>query len=126
MPTEEANTKKPWLAWPAELPTQNEVLSCEDFRRMNSEEAHAEIYEDNRRRLFEAAKVKFPELEGAAVVLAGGVTEDWELYDTDTAKDNFRQEPFFRYLFGLNEPDCLGAVILSTGKSLLFVPEVCS
>lgn len=115
---------KPWLSWPAELPTQNEILGCEEFRRMNSEEAHGEIYEENRQRLFKAAKEKFSDVQDAAIVLAGGTTEDWDLYDTDCTKDNFRQESFFRYVFGINEPDCFGAINLSSGKSLLFIPEV--
>lgn len=34
----------------------------------------------------------------------------------------FRQESFFRYLFGINEPDCFGVLDLERKESLLFVP----
>eukprot|EP01102_Stenamoeba_stenopodia_P003164 TRINITY_DN130_c0_g1_i1.p1 TRINITY_DN130_c0_g1~~TRINITY_DN130_c0_g1_i1.p1 ORF type:complete len:485 (+),score=102.13 TRINITY_DN130_c0_g1_i1:143-1456(+) len=91
---------------------------------MNDYDAHRVIQEENRARLLEVARAKFTDIEGAAIVLAGGVTEDWELYDTDVCKADFRQEPFFRYLFGINEPDCFGALALDSGKSILFVPEV--
>src|SRR4051794_31712877 len=76
---------------------------------------------------------------------AGGSSEDFELYDTDTDKCVFRQESFFRYLFTINEPgtstaheltlswhrvdnvrivDCYGVIDLDTKESLLFVPAV--
>jgi Xaa-Pro dipeptidase len=56
-------------------------------------------------------------------LLKGGTSVDFDLYDTDVTKCEFRQEHFFLYLFGLNEPDCWGALDLDTGDSILFVPE---
>ena len=36
----------------------------------------------------------------------------------------FRQESFFHYLFGVEEPDCCGVIDVSTGKATLFVPKL--
>ncbi|KAI9205307.1 peptidase M24, structural domain-containing protein [Polychytrium aggregatum] len=60
----------------------------------------------------------------AAVLLDGG--SELPKYCTDTTHCNFRQESFFQYLFGAREPDCSGAIDLSTGESILFVPRLSS
>lgn len=44
-------------------------------------------------------------------------------HDSDTSYV-FRQESYFFYLFGYNEPDCFGLVEGQTGKSVLFVPKI--
>jgi Xaa-Pro dipeptidase len=38
-----------------------------------------------------------------------------------TKKINSRN---FRYLFGSNLPDCLGAIEVDTGKAILFIPKL--
>ena len=60
-------------------------------------------------------------LSGFYVVHGGGETS---LYDTDTTMNVFQQESNFQYLFGVKEPDCVGAVHLSSGRSFLFVPKL--
>lgn len=50
---------------------------------------------------------------------AGG---EMTLYDTD-AELLFRQESFFYYLFGVNEPGLFGAIDITSGKSMLFIPR---
>ncbi|KAF0685840.1 Aste57867_22315 [Aphanomyces stellatus] len=57
----------------------------------------------------------------SSIVLHGGVEQSE--YDTDTTR-LFRQESMFQYLFGVKEPDCAGALDLTTGHSLLFVPRL--
>ncbi|OEH79475.1 putative prolidase [Cyclospora cayetanensis] len=42
----------------------------------------------------------------------------------DCTKCPFRQEAFFQYLLGVNEPDLLGVLILSRKEVLLFVPRI--
>jgi hypothetical protein len=51
---------------------------------------------------------------------AGGKSAQWELYDTDLEIAVFRQEAFFRYLFGVNEPDCIAVLDLTTKEAILF------
>eukprot|EP01137_Pigoraptor_chileana_P015098 Opistho-2@70610 len=55
------------------------------------------------------------------VLLVGGTTQ--HQYDTDREL-RFRQESHFMYLFGCADPDCYGAIDLSTGESILFVPRL--
>jgi Xaa-Pro dipeptidase len=45
------------------------------------------------------------------------------MYDTDVEWD-FRQESNFQYLFGVKEPDCIGFLRISDGKSGLFIPQL--
>eukprot|EP00756_Hemistasia_phaeocysticola_P039891 Hpha_TRINITY_DN16838_c0_g1::TRINITY_DN16838_c0_g1_i1::g.151654::m.151654/K14213/PEPD; Xaa-Pro dipeptidase len=58
--------------------------------------------------------------KNTAVLLKGGVERG--VYDTDTHWD-FKQESNFQWLFGVKEPGCLGAVMLDSAKSVLFVPK---
>ena len=78
-----------------------------------------------RTRVFAAAKRELSDRPSHSVILLmGGVSSDWDLYDTDVCKADFRQESFFQYLFGVNEPDCFGVLDLETDETFLFTPEV--
>ncbi|MDP2436331.1 MAG: aminopeptidase P family protein [archaeon] len=55
----------------------------------------------------------------AIVLLQGG--EQGHLYDTDV-EPVFRQESFFHWLFGVREPDFLGALDVESGAATLFAP----
>ncbi|XP_011869675.1 PREDICTED: xaa-Pro dipeptidase isoform X2 [Vollenhovia emeryi] len=59
--------------------------------------------------------------EGFFVVLQGGV--DVPFNDTDV-NFVFRQESFFQWCFGVEEPDCYGAIDVANGLSYLFVPRL--
>lgn len=74
--------------------------------------------------MFAAAKGKGLEAPPHSVILLmGGTTTDWDLYDSDVSKADFRQEAYFQYVFGLNEPDCFGILDLDKQESVLFIPE---
>jgi Xaa-Pro dipeptidase len=59
----------------------------------------------------------------SVILLSGGTTADWDLYDSDVCKADFRQEAYFQYVFGVNEPDLVGVLDLDTQETLLFIPE---
>jgi len=56
------------------------------------------------------------------IFFAGG--KGRPMYDSDVEWDLFRQESNFQYLFGVKEPDCLGFVRVSDGKSVLLIPRL--
>eukprot|EP00455_Lapot_gusevi_P003711 TRINITY_DN1149_c0_g1_i2.p1 TRINITY_DN1149_c0_g1~~TRINITY_DN1149_c0_g1_i2.p1 ORF type:complete len:534 (+),score=170.98 TRINITY_DN1149_c0_g1_i2:188-1603(+) len=76
-----------------------------------------------RAKVFEAFKNQGHRTAGAVAVLQGGTSAMFEYYDSDTDIDVFRQEAYFRYLFGINEPDCFGALDLQREEAILFVEQ---
>jgi len=74
------------------------------------------LHKNNRARVVE----KLHKKEGV-LFFKGGVTPN--CYDTDKELV-FRQESNFQYLFGVEEPDCFGAIDLSNCASYLFVPRL--
>ncbi|KAK0181548.1 hypothetical protein PV327_003824 [Microctonus hyperodae] len=58
---------------------------------------------------------------GGFVVLKGG--EDVPFNDTDVDYE-FRQESYFQWCFGVELPGCLGAIDITDGKSILFLPRL--
>jgi len=113
---------KPWLSWPRELPTMAEARATPEFARLQDEARVRKMHTAIRARVFDAARAQLSPKEHSVVLVKGGTSVDFELYDTDVLKCEFRQEAFFLYLFGLNEPDCYGALDLATGETMLFVP----
>ena len=119
------DTFKPWLSYPHELPSASTPLhSFPEFSILSSASFVSSLHSEVRANVLSASRSAFPSTSGAAILLMGGRSADFELYDSDSDKCEFRQEMFFRYVFGLNEPDCFGAIDLERGESLLFVPEV--
>jgi Xaa-Pro dipeptidase len=59
--------------------------------------------------------------EGSLVLLQGGTAK---YRDATDHEELFRQESFFQYLFGVKEPECWGAIDVSSKKAYLFVPEL--
>lgn len=91
---------------------------------MNDPDFLRQVFTGNRHRAFDLlAKFLEPQSRHYAL-LAGGTSDDFALYDTDTDKTEFRQESFFRYLFQINEPDCFGILDLTSRRTHLFVPYV--
>ncbi|XP_033216261.1 xaa-Pro dipeptidase isoform X2 [Belonocnema kinseyi] len=80
------------------------------------------LFADNRRRLIERLKAKAEvENKGSFVVLQGGADVPYD--DTDVSWP-FKQESFFQYCFGVEEPDCFGVLDLNAGSSILFFPRL--
>ncbi|KAI4488666.1 hypothetical protein M0802_011374 [Mischocyttarus mexicanus] len=80
------------------------------------------LFRENRERLIARLK-RNTDLTAAKafVVLQGGIEIPFN--DTDTNWP-FRQESFFQWSFGVEEPGCYGALDLSLEKSILFVPRL--
>ncbi|XP_011173008.2 xaa-Pro dipeptidase [Solenopsis invicta] len=80
------------------------------------------LFRNNRQRLISRLRANNEiTAPGTFVVLQGGV--DVPFNDTDINWP-FRQESFFQWCFGVEEPDCYGALDLATGASTLFVPRL--
>ncbi|KAL0113543.1 hypothetical protein PUN28_012601 [Cardiocondyla obscurior] len=78
------------------------------------------LFRDNRHRLVSRLREKGTRSD-TFVVLQGGVNVPFN--DTDINWP-FRQESFFQWCFGVEEPDCYGAIDVVTGASILFVPKL--
>ncbi|CDJ47488.1 prolidase, putative [Eimeria brunetti] len=118
-------TDRPWLRWPT---TWKGLQESDDHRLLReyltSPRVHREKLEEVRRQFIRAASAKGIAQEGVAVFLEGGTTDEWMLYSSDCNKAAFRQEAFFQYLIGVNEPDIHAAYILASDEILLFTPKI--
>jgi len=80
------------------------------------------LHAENRQRLL----ARFAAIEGlpqagSVILLQGGVSFTRDATDHEPV---FRQESFFQWAFGVKEPDCFGALDLTTKKSTLFFPRL--
>ncbi|TNN18404.1 Xaa-Pro dipeptidase [Schistosoma japonicum] len=71
--------------------------------------------------LLDTGRPLMQNFSGVYIVLQGGT--DTFLGDSD-ATNEFRQESFFHWTFGVLEPDCYGTIEVSTGRSALFIPKL--
>lgn len=80
------------------------------------------LFGNNRTRLIERLRkrTEVPS-KGSLVILQGGVEVPFN--DTDICWP-FRQESFFQWCFGVEEPGCYGALDVAEGTSILFVPRL--
>ena len=81
-----------------------------------------ELHALNRKRLVDKLR-EVQSLNGktAIVLLQGGSSKTRYCSDHEPL---FRQESYFHWMFGVQEPDFLGAVNLVSGKSCLFAPRL--
>ncbi|XP_064610460.1 LOW QUALITY PROTEIN: xaa-Pro dipeptidase-like [Liolophura sinensis] len=79
------------------------------------------LFKQNRSRLCEALRSSGTIQKGSIVVLQGG--EAVMRYCSDH-EPLFRQESYFHWTFGVEEPDFYGAVEVDSGKSILFCPKL--
>jgi Xaa-Pro dipeptidase len=77
------------------------------------------LHAGNRRRLVE--RLRAAGAGSGVVLLQGGSIRNH--YDTDR-EELFRQESFFQWAFGAQEPGFFGAIEVSTGRSFLFMPRL--
>uniref|UniRef100_A0A0B6ZVL4 Xaa-Pro dipeptidase n=1 Tax=Arion vulgaris TaxID=1028688 RepID=A0A0B6ZVL4_9EUPU len=80
-----------------------------------------ELFQLNRDRLCERLRATGNVPAGAIVLLQGGVAETRNDSDHEPL---FRQESYFHWAFGVEEPDCYGAIEVDTGNSILFPPKL--
>ncbi|XP_005091896.1 xaa-Pro dipeptidase [Aplysia californica] len=80
-----------------------------------------ELFQQNRQRLCERLRANKNIPKGAIVVLQSGVSETRNDSDNEPL---FRQESYFHWTFGVEEPDFYGAVEVDTGRSILFPPNL--
>ncbi|KAJ8673740.1 hypothetical protein QAD02_005002, partial [Eretmocerus hayati] len=87
------------------------------------------LFAENRRRLIDRLRSN-PKLQqrfangsktSSFVLLQGG--DEVPFNDTDISWP-FRQESFFQWCFGVEEPGCFGALDLGSGTSILFFPRL--
>eukprot|EP01083_Nonionella_stella_P165436 550340_1 len=116
--------QKEWESWPVELPQKNDPVSLENFKFLQDVDFMRSMFGEIRTKVFDAILSKMPKGDAgnSVVLMAGGTTKDFEYYDSDTEKCVFRQEAFFRYLFGVNEPDLLGLLDMARRRVILVVP----
>lgn len=81
-----------------------------------------ELHNLNRQRLVKELR-KVPSLDGKTgiVVIQGGPSATRYCSDHEPL---FRQESYFHWTFGVQEPDFLGAINVANGKSYLFAPRL--
>ncbi|XP_076112841.1 xaa-Pro dipeptidase-like isoform X1 [Mytilus galloprovincialis] len=79
----------------------------------------AELFQENRQRLCERLKGKVP--TGAIVLLQGGESQTRYCSDHEPI---FRQESYFQWAFGVEEPDFYGAIEVDSGNAILFPPKL--
>lgn len=80
-----------------------------------------EMFKENRDRLCQRLRDNPNVPKGAIVILQGGSSEMRYCSDHEPL---FRQESYFHWLFGVEEPDFYGAVEVDTGKAILFPPRL--
>lgn len=78
------------------------------------------LFAENRRRLCERLRAKGL-ADGSVVFLQGGESQTRYCSDTEPL---FRQESYFHWAFGVEEPDFYGGIDIRNGHSLLFIPRL--
>lgn len=80
------------------------------------------LFRNNRERLLSRLRAHGEIIiQNSFVVLQGGTEIPFNETDINWP---FRQESFFQWCFGVEEPDCYGAIDMETGTSILFVPRL--
>ncbi|KAK3086899.1 hypothetical protein FSP39_025174 [Pinctada imbricata] len=81
----------------------------------------SELFASNRKRLCERLKANGKLQTGSYVLLQGGESDSRYCSDHEPV---FRQESYFHWTFGVEEPDFYGAIEVDTGKAILFPPKL--
>ncbi|ESO90952.1 hypothetical protein LOTGIDRAFT_217473 [Lottia gigantea] len=90
-------------------------------RGTHTMEVPMELFKQNRERLCERLRKNSKVPKGAIVLLQGGEAETRYCSDNEPL---FRQESYFHWTFGVEEPDFYGAIEVDSGKTILFPPKL--
>lgn len=113
----------PWQDWQRELPTTTaKPGEMKEYKELEDDNFHRAMHAGIRDRVWEACTSITT--DKSAILLPGGKESDFQLYDTDVSSCEFRQEQYFRYIFGINEPECMGVLDLAKKEAVLFVPYI--
>jgi len=91
---------------------------------LSTHEVPMELFAQNRRRLCEKLKANSDTPAGAVVLLQAGGDQGVCEGDSSDVGPIFRQESYFHWAFGVLEPDYYGAIEVSTGRSILYMPRL--
>lgn len=80
-----------------------------------------DVFKENRNRLCDRLSNNPEVPRGAIVLLQGGESETRYCSDHEPL---FRQESYFHWLFGVEEPDFYGAIEVDSRKTILFPPKL--
>lgn len=106
---------KPWLSWPRKLLDSDK---CEVFKHLSTNWCLRPVLKDVREKLF--TRLGNMSKPGSAILMQGAV--EIPVFDSDCDRE-FVQEPYFKYLFGVDEPDVVGVVDISKKEFLLFIQK---
>ena len=115
------NETEPWNEWDLEMPSCSQEVKCPDYDSLNSHKYLRQMLKEVRDKIFDMAAKELTHNKNGGILLSGGKSSTFNFYDTDTLISNFRQEPFFRYIFGCNEPDLMGLLDLDKKEIILFL-----
>eukprot|EP01084_Bolivina_argentea_P087616 158240_1 len=115
------NDKAPWNGWDFEMPSCSGDHKCPEYNSLNAHQYLRQILTEVRTKIFDMASKQLKHIKNGAILLSGGTADTFNFYDNDTLITNFRQEPFFRYIFGCNEPDLMGLLDLEKKEIILFI-----
>lgn len=82
------------------------------------------LFAQNRARLVKALNEDSNIPSNAIVLLQGGGDQGRCAGDSSDVGPVFRQESYFHWAFGVLEPDHYGAIDVTTGESVLFIPRL--
>ncbi|XP_059087149.1 xaa-Pro dipeptidase-like [Tigriopus californicus] len=82
------------------------------------------LFARNRQRLAEALRSHAKTPDNSVVLLQGGGDQGICEGDSSDVGPIFKQEAYFHWAFGVLEPDHFGAVDVTTGKGVLYIPRL--
>ncbi|KAK3781327.1 hypothetical protein RRG08_018954 [Elysia crispata] len=87
----------------------------------HTHEVPMELFKQNRQSLCDRLRANTKISKGSMILLQGGIAEMRNDSDHELL---FRQESYFHWAFGVEEPDFFGAIDVDTGRSILFPPNL--
>jgi len=82
------------------------------------------LFAENRVKICKQLKSLPNSAEGAVILLQGGGDQGVCEGDSSDVGPIFRQESYFHWCFGVLEPDYFGAIDVTTGRSIIYMPRL--